>query len=314
MISASSGKAVDMKRKRHRLKSYQKAQLLMLLPGFLFFLIYKYFPMYGVLIAFKNFRIKKGILGSPWAEPLFKNFDSFFKSPYCSQVLRNTVVISLLKVVIGTLSCILLAVLISEVRNRRFKRVVQTVTYLPHFLSWVVIYGVIYAIVSESSGLINVMRRAAGLRTVPVLTSTSLFTPMLIFTDVWKSSGWGAIVYLAAIAGIDPGLYEAAQIDGASRIQRIWYVTLACIRPTVVIMLILRLGSVLDAGFDQIYNLYNSQVYSVADIIDTWVYRTGLEQLNYSTATAVGLFKSVISTALVVSVNAIARRWEESLW
>ena len=286
----------------------------MLLPGFLFFLIYKYFPMYGVLIAFKNFRIKKGILGSPWADPLMKNFDSFFKSPYCNQVLRNTVVISLLKVVIGTLSCILLAVLISEVRNQRFKRVVQTVTYLPHFLSWVVIYGVIFAIVSESSGLINVMRRGAGQHTIPILTSTTLFTPLLIFSDVWKSSGWGAIVYLAAIAGIDPGLYEAAQIDGATRIQRIWYVTLACIRPTIVIMLILRLGSVMDAGFDQIYNLYNSQVYSVSDIIDTWVYRTGLEQLNYSTATAVGLFKSVISTALVVSVNALARRWEESLW
>ena len=209
---------------------------------------------------------------------------------------------------------ILLAVLISEVRNQRFKRVVQTATYLPHFLSWVVIYGVIYAIVSESSGLINVMRRAAGQRTIPILTSTTLFTPMLFFTDVWKNAGWGAIVYLAAIAGIDPGLYEAAQIDGASRIQRIWYVTLACIRPTIVIMLILRLGSVMDAGFDQIYNLYNSQVYSVSDIIDTWVYRTGLEQLNYSTATAVGLFKSIISTALVFSVNAITRRWEESLW
>ena len=314
MTTRASGKAVGPGGKKIRLKRQQKELLFMLLPGFLFFLIYKYFPMYGVLIAFKNFRIKKGILGSPWADPLMKNFDSFFKSPYCNQVLRNTVVISLLKVVIGTLSCILLAVLISEVRNQRFKRVVQTATYLPHFLSWVVIYGVIYAIVSESSGLINVMRRAAGQRTIPILTSTTLFTPMLFFTDVWKNAGWGAIVYLAAIAGIDPGLYEAAQIDGASRIQRIWYVTLACIRPTIVIMLILRLGSVMDAGFDQIYNLYNSQVYSVSDIIDTWVYRTGLEQLNYSTATAVGLFKSIISTALVFSVNAITRRWEESLW
>lgn len=300
--------------KRRRLKSYQKMQLWMLLPGILFFLIYKYYPMYGVLIAFKNFRIKKGILASPWADPLLKNFRSFFASPYCMQVLRNTIVISLLKVVICTLSCIVLAVLISEIRSSRFKRIVQTVTYLPHFLSWVIIYGILYAIASESSGLINVMRRAAGLKTIPILTSTRLFQPMLILTEVWKNAGWGAIVYLAAIAGIDPGLYEAAEIDGASRVQKIWYVTLACIRPTIVIMLILRLGSVMDAGFDQIYNLYNSQVYSVADIIDTWVYRTGLEQLNYSTATAVGLFKSVISTALVVSVNALARRWEESLW
>ncbi len=301
-------------RRMHRLKSYQKMQLLMLTPGILFFLIYKYYPMYGVLIAFKNFRIKKGILASPWASPLFKNFNMFFKSPYCAQVLQNTVVISVMKVIVGMVSCIFLAVMISEVRSRKFKRTVQTVTYLPHFLSWVIIYGVIYAIASESSGLINVMRRSAGMRTIPILTSTVLFQPLLVFTDVWKNAGWGAIVYLAAIAGIDPGLYEAAQIDGASRLQRIWYVTLACIRPTIVIVLILRLGSVMDAGFDQIYNLYNPQVYSVSDIIDTWVYRTGLEQLNYSTATAVGLFKSVISTALVVAVNAIARRWEESLW
>lgn len=300
--------------KRRKLRSYQKSLLLMSVPGILFFLIYKYYPMYGVLIAFKNFKIKKGILGSPWADPLFKNFDAFFSSPYCAQVLGNTVSISLMKLVIGTLSCIVLAVLLSEVRSERFKRTIQTVTYLPHFLSWVIIYGVIYALFSESSGLMNVMRRAAGLNTIPVLTSTTLFQPLLIFTDVWKSSGWGAIVYLAAIAGIDPGLYEAAEIDGASRLQRVWHVTLACIRPTIIIMLILRLGSVMDAGFDQIYNLYNTQVYSVADIIDTWVYRTGLEQLNYATATAVGLFKSVISTVLVVGVNAIARRWEESLW
>ncbi len=301
-------------RRRRRWQSYQKALVCMMIPGLLFFLVYKYYPMYGVLIAFKSFKIKKGILGSPWAEPLFKNFTAFFGSPYCKQVLMNTVTISLNKVIFGTASCILLAVMLSEVRCERFKRTVQTVTYLPHFLSWVIIYGVIYALASESSGLINVMRRAAGLPTIPVLTNPRVFQPMLILTDVWKSAGWGAIVYLAAIAGIDPGLYEAAQIDGANRLQRIWHVTLACIRPTIVIMLILRMGTVMDAGFDQIYNLYNTQVYAVADIIDTWVYRTGLEQLNYATATAVGLFKSVISTALVVGVNAIARRWEESLW
>ena len=246
MTTRASGKAVGPGGKKIRLKRHQKELLFMLLPGFLFFLIYKYFPMYGVLIAFKNFRIKKGILGSPWADPLMKNFDSFFKSPYCNQVLRNTVVISLLKVVIGTLSCILLAVLISEVRNQRFKRVVQTATYLPHFLSWVVIYGVIYAIVSESSGLINVMRRAAGQRTIPILTSTTLFTPMLFFTDVWKNAGWGAIVYLAAIAGIDPGLYEAASIDGAGRWKKMQYVTFPALGNTIITVLILNLAKIMN--------------------------------------------------------------------
>lgn len=270
--------------------------------------------MYGVLIAFKNFRIKAGILGSPWAEPIMKNFNNFFKSPYCLQILTNTVTISVSKLVFSMLACIILAVLLSEVRNQKLKRFVQTVTYLPHFLSWVIIYGILYAIVSESSGLVNVMLRAAGKQTIPVLTNPRLFQPLLVFTEVWKNTGWGAIVYLAAIAGIDPGLYEAAEIDGASRMQRVWHVTLACIRPTILMLLILKLGSVLDAGFDQIYNLYNPQVYRVADIIDTWVYRTGLEQLNYSTATAVGLFKSVIGTILVATVNSIARRWDESLW
>lgn len=208
-------------------------------------------------------------------------------------------------------ACIMLAILLSEVKNQKYKRTIQTITYLPHFLSWVIIYGILYALFSESSGLINVMRRAAGMSTIPVLTSTALFQPLLIFTDVWKSAGWGAIVYLAAISGIDPGLYEAAEIDGASRIQRVWHVTLSCIRPTIITMLILRLGTVLDAGFDQVYNLYNTQVYEVADIIDTWIYRTGLEQLNYSTATAVGLFKSVIGTVLVVAVNGLSKKWGE---
>lgn len=304
----------QQKTQKYKMGSYQKSLLLMMVPGLIYFIVYKYYPMYGVLIAFKKFRIKQGILGSPWANPIMKNFSSFFNSPYCIQILTNTIIISVAKLVFSMLACIILAVLLCEIKSHKFKRFVQTVTYLPHFLSWVIIYGVLYAIVSESSGLINVMLRAAGKQTVPVLTNPKLFRPLLVFTEVWKSTGWGAIVYLAAIAGIDPGLYEAAEIDGASRMQRVWHVTLACIRPTIVVLLILKLGSVLDAGFDQIYNLYNPQVYEVADIIDTWVYRTGLEQLNYSTATAVGLFKSVIGTILVVTVNNIARNWDESLW
>ncbi len=300
--------------RRPKLRSYQKALLLMMLPGVLYYIVYRYMPMYGVLIAFKDFRIQKGILASPWANPLLKHFQYFFNSPYSRQILTNTIVISLSKIVFHTFACIGLAVLISEVKVSWLKRTVQTITYLPHFLSWVIVYGILYAIFSESSGLVNVLLRAAGRSTVPVLTSEKAFRWLLILSDVWKDAGWGAIIYLAAIAGIDPSLYESAQIDGAGRLRQIWHITLSGIRPTIIVMLILRMGSVLDAGFDQIYNLYNTQVLTVADIIDTWVYRTGLEQMNFSLATAVGLFKSVISMALLLSVNAIARKWEESLW
>jgi len=303
-----------IRRYRPKFRKYQLALLLMLIPGVIYYVVYRYLPMYGVLIALKDFQIRKGILGSPWANPLWKHFQYFFQSPYSGQIIGNTVIISLQKLVVHTVACILLAVLLSEIQNLRFKRLVQTITYLPHFLSWVIVYGILYALMSESSGLINAMLRGAGRDSIPILTNEKIFRGLLIFSDVWKDMGWGAIIYLAAIAGIDPSLYESAEIDGAGRLRRIWHITLAGIRPTIVIMLILRMGSVMDAGFDQIYNLYNIQVYSVADIIDTWVYRTGLEQMNFSLATAVGLFKSIISLILLVSVNTMARKWEEALW
>lgn len=286
----------------------------MTIPGMIFFLIYSYLPMGGVIIAFKDFMIKKGIFNSPWADPWYKYFKQFFASPYCSQLLKNTLQISLVKIILGTIAALSLAVCLSEIRIPRLKKCIQVVTYLPHFLSWVIIYGIIYALFSESSGLMNVLLRQAGKATIPILTSDGPFRILLYISDIWKETGWGAIIYLAAIAGIDPGLYEAAEVDGASRIQRIRLVTLPSIRPTIIIMLILKMGTVLDAGFDQIFILYNSQVYTSADIIDTWVYRMGLEQLNYSLSTAVGLFKSVMSMVMVLSVNAIARKWEESLW
>lgn len=296
------------------LKSHQKALLIMTIPGMIFFFVYSYLPMAGVIIAFKDFMIKKGIFASPWADPWYKYFKQFFSSPYCAQLLKNTLQISLIKIILGTVAALSLAVCLSEIRIPGIKKSIQTITYLPHFLSWVIIYGVIYALFSESSGLINVLLRQAGKTTIPILNSDGPFRMLLYISDIWKETGWGAIIYLAAIAGIDPGLYEAAEVDGANRIQRIWLVTLPSIRPTIIIMLILKMGTVLDAGFDQIFILYNSQVYASADIIDTWVYRMGLEQLNYSLSTAVGLFKSAMSMMMVLTVNAIARRWEESLW
>ena len=297
-----------------RLKAHQKTIVLLTIPGMLYFLIYSYVPMGGIIIAFKDFMIKKGIFASPWADPWYKYFQQFFSSPYCIQLLKNTIEISFGKIILGTLSALTLAICLSEIRLPRLKKAIQTITYLPHFLSWVIIYGIIFALFSESSGLFNVMLRSAGKATVPILTSDGPFRVLLYLSDVWKESGWGAIIYLAAISGIDPGLYEAAEVDGASRWQRILKVTLPSIRPTIIIMLILKMGTVMDAGFDQIFILYNSQVYSSADIIDTWVYRIGLEQLNYSLSTAVGLFKSLISMVMVLSVNAIAKKWEEAIW
>jgi putative aldouronate transport system permease protein len=287
---------------------------LMLLPGLAYYIVYKYVPMYGVLIAFKDYDILGGIMKSPWADPWFKHFKFFFDSPYFSQLLTNTFLISLYKTIWGTLPAIGVAILIHEGRSLWLNRVVQTLSYMPHFLSYVIIYGISLAFLSETSGLINRWVVEAGGNSIPFLTSTSYFRSVLVGTDVWKDLGWGAIVYLAAMSGIDPTLYEAARMDGAGRLRRIWHVTLPGIRTVIILLLVLKIGSILDAGFEQIYIMYNVQVMPVADIIDTWVFRVGLEQLNFSLATAVGLFKSAIGLVLIFSSNKLARRWGGNLW
>lgn len=287
---------------------------LMLLPGLAYYIVYKYVPMYGVLIAFKDYDILGGIMKSPWADPWFKHFKFFFDSPYFSQLLTNTFLISLYKTVWGTLPAIGVAILIHEGRSLWLNRIVQTLSYMPHFLSYVIIYGISLAFLSETSGLINRWVVEAGGNSIPFLTSTSYFRSVLVGTDVWKDLGWGAIVYLAAMSGIDPTLYEAARMDGAGRLRRIWHVTLPGIRTVIILLLVLKIGSILDAGFEQIYIMYNVQVMPVADIIDTWVFRVGLEQLNFSLATAVGLFKSAIGLVLIFSSNKLARRWGGNLW
>ncbi len=287
---------------------------LMLLPGVVYFIVFRYFPMYGMIIAFKDFAIMEGIMGSDWANPWFKHFETFYRSPYFEQLLTNTVLISLYKLVWGTVPPILLALLLNECRVRWLKSIVQTLTYMPHFLSWVIIFGILLALLSQNGGLVNRWIVEAGGESIPFLTSTAYFRSILVGSEVWQNLGWGAIIYLAAIAGIDPTLYEAARVDGASRLRMIWHITLPGIRSVIVLLFILKLGHLLDAGFDQIYILYNIQVYPVADILDTWVYRTGLQQLNFSLASAVGLFKSLIGMALVLMANNIAKRWGEGIW
>nr|WP_245851066.1 ABC transporter permease subunit [Paenibacillus herberti] len=287
---------------------------LMLLPGIIYYVVYKYVPMYGVLIAFKDYDILSGIVKSPWADPWYKHFQFFFESPYFNQLLTNTFLISFYKTVWGTFLAIFVAVLIHEGRIPWLNRIVQTLSYMPHFLSYVIIYGIAIAFFSETSGLINRLIVENGGSAIPFLSSESYFRSVLVGTDVWKDLGWGAIVYLAAMSSIDSTLYEAARIEGAGRLRRIWHITLPGIRSVIILLLVLKIGSVLDAGFEQIYIMYNVQVYPVADIIDTWVYRVGLEQLNFSLATAVGLFKSVIGLILVYLSNKLARKWGGNLW
>lgn len=286
----------------------------MLLPGIAYFLIYKYFPMYGAIIAFKDYDLLKGILASPWADPWYKHFLFFYNSPYFSELLINTSLISLYKLIFGMAPPIILAILFNECRITWFRNVIQTLSYMPHFLSWVIIYGILLAFLSQTTGLINRWFGMVGLDTVPFLQSTDWFRGILVTSEIWQGAGWGAIIYLAAIAGVDSTLYEAARVDGASRLRMIWHITLPGIRSVIILMFILRLGSILDAGFDQIYILYNVQVYSVADIIDTWVFRTGLERMNFSLAAAVGLFKSIIGFVLVIGSNRLAKRWGEGIW
>ncbi len=287
---------------------------LMLVPGMIWYLIYRYLPMYGVIIAFKDYNPFDGILGSPWADPWYRHFQAFFDSPYFSQLLTNTLLISLYKLVLGMIPPLVLALLLNECRVSWFRRWVQTLSYMPHFLSWVIIYGILIALLSQNSGLFNRWIVEAGGDPVPFLTSPERFRSVLVLSDIWQNLGWGAIIYLAAISGIDPTLYEAARVDGAGRLRLIWHISLPGVRNVFILLLILRIGHILDAGFEQIYILYNPQVYRVADILDTWVFRTGLEQQNFSLAAAVGLFKSLLGMVLVVGSNRLARRWGGGIW
>ncbi|WP_223069787.1 ABC transporter permease [Paenibacillus caui] len=291
-----------------------KALYIMLIPCLIWYFIFKYLPMYGLIISFKDYNFSEGILGSPWAEPWNKHFTMFFHSPYFSQLMTNTLLISLYKLLFGMFPAIILAVMFFECRVSWLKRWVQTLSYMPHFLSWIVIYGISIAFLSETTGLINRWITEAGWNAVPFLNSTQWFRSILVSTEIWKDLGWGAIIYLAAISGIDPTLFEAAKVDGASRLRMIWHITLPGIRNVIVLLLILRIGSILDAGFEQVFVFYHTRVYEVGDIIDTWVYRTGLEQMNFSLGATVGLFKSAIGFVLVLGANKLAKKWGGSIW
>lgn len=281
---------------------------IMLLPGVIFTFIFSYIPMVGMKMAFEKFIPAKGLFGDQeWIG--LENFEYLFAMPGAIHALRNTVVIAFWKIVLGLIVPIVVAIMLNEVRSSKFRRTIQTIIYMPYFLSWIVFSGVLIDILSPSTGVVNQMLNAVGIKSIFFLGSNDYFQPTVIWTDVLKNFGFNSIVYLAAITGIDLSLYEAATMDGASRFQKIRYITLPGIRMIVILMTVLALGNVLNAGFDQIQNLMSPQVYETGDIVDTFIYRIGLIDAQYGTATAMGLLKSVVSFVFISTAYFIADKF-----
>lgn len=298
-----------MRHNRNRKKAgSQRTYHLMMLPGMLFLLIFSYIPMGGILMAFQDYKPSKGILGSPFVG--LKHFRYMMELPDIAQVIQNTLVIALGKILLGTVMAIAFSILLNEIRLKYVKSWVQTIVYLPHFLSWVVLASVVVNLFNLD-GSVNQLLAASGIGKINFLGSNRWFQPLIIGTDVWKEFGYNSVVYLAAITSIDPGLHEAAAIDGATWWKRVLHITLPGMMPIILLMAAMNLTSILSAGFDQIYNLYTPLVYQTGDILDTYVYRIGLIGRQYSFATAVGLFKSVIGMVLLCAANQAAKRFAD---
>lgn len=288
---------------------------LFILPGLLYLIIFKYLPLMGLTIAFKDYQPSMGFSGiftSEWVG--LKHFHKFMGSYYFGEIMRNTLVISFTKFIFGFPVPILIAIMLNDIKNKHFKKFAQTVSYMPNFMSWVVVSGIILTIFS-TDGAINNFLQSFGAQPISFLNQPKSFFILLIVSDIWKYAGWDSIIYFAAIMAIDPVLYEAASIDGAGKLKQIWHITLPGISSVIAITLILRMGGILEAGFEQILMLYSPAVYDVADVIDTYVYREGLQMANYSFSTAVGLFKSILAAIMVLVTNFISKKVSgEGLW
>lgn len=286
---------------------------LLLLPGLVYYIIFHYVPMYGIVIAFKDFNFKKGILGSDWIG--LENFRYLFQLDEFWNVFKNSLILSMLRLFASFPASIILALMINEIRHKGYKRVTQTLVYLPHFISWVVLGGIMVNFLSPTWGVINQVLKLFGHEAVFFMGKTSYFRPIIVISSIWKEAGWGTILYLAAMSGINTELYEAATVDGATRFQRMRYVTLPGIRTTIVLSFILKTGSLMSNGFEQIYILQNSQNISVSEVFETYVYKMGLGNGRYSFSTAVGLFTTFISLIAMLVTNFISKKvGEESLW
>ena len=286
---------------------------IMLIPGILFFLVFCYGPMYGLVIAFQDFYPLRGISGSDFVG--LKHFRELFTNPFFLSVLRNTLIISFYKLLICFPAPIIFCLALNEIKSHGFKKAVQSISYLPHFISWVVVSGIFLEFLSPSRGPINILLKELGFEPIFFVADPKYFRAVLVITDMWKSVGWGSIVYLAAITNVDPALYEAAEMDGAGRIKQILHVTLPSIMPIITVMFIMESGKILNDSFQQVYNFLTPTTYGVGDVISTFVYRMGIQNMQYSFTTGVDLFKNTISFILVVITNAIARKTSDyGLW
>ncbi|MCI8900455.1 MAG: sugar ABC transporter permease [Lachnospiraceae bacterium] len=284
----------------------------MVLPVILFYILFHYKPMYGAIIAFQDYNPRQGVTGSEWVG--FDQFIRFFTSPYFGRLVKNTLLLSVYGIIFGFPAPIILALLLNELRARRFKKTVQTITYLPHFISLVVVTGIIKDF-TQSTGLINDIIVMFGGERSSLIQNPALYRTIYIVSDIWQGIGWGSIIYLSALSGVDQQLYEAASIDGAGRWKQLIHVTLPGIAPTIVIMLIMRMGQLLGTGYEKTILLYNEATYETADVIASYIYRVGILERNWSYSTAIGLFNSVINLALLIATNKISRRVSEtSLW
>ena len=296
-------------KKAVRMKEYY---LLLLIPV-LFIIIFRYLPIWGIIIAFKDFSYGLGIIKSPWNN--FEHFKTLFRDPFFFRVLRNTILISVYRIIFGFPAPIILALLLNEIRSVAYKKTVQTLSYLPHFVSWVVLAGIFTEILSGQRGPIAYLFTLVGLQPISWLMHKPTFRGLLVVTGIWQSVGWGSIIYLAALSSIDSGLYESASIDGANRLQKAIHITVPSLIPIMTILFILRLGGILSAGFEQIFNLQNPIVYEVSDVFGTYIYRAGVEERRWDYTTAVGLFQNLVGVGLIITANTVIKRFSEyAIW
>ena len=296
--------SIDLRRNR--------SVYLLIVPALLYYLVFCYWPIYGQIIAFKDFSPGLGVFGSPWVG--LKHFRAFFSSRYCLRLIVNTLMINVYQLFFGFPAPIILALMLNEVQSLRYKRIVQTISYMPHFISLVVVCGIVLDF-TQSDGVINQIIVALGGHAVPFFLIPAWFRPIYTITNIWQDVGWGSIIYIAALTDIDVSLYEAASIDGANRWQRMWHVSLPGIRPVMIVLLIMQFGKMMSVGFEKIILLYNPMIYDTSDVISTYVYRKGLQEMNYSYSAAVGIFNSIINMTLLFTANAISRKFaNQGLW
>ncbi|TBL75396.1 sugar ABC transporter permease [Paenibacillus thalictri] len=288
---------------------HNKSLYLLLLPGLLYYAVFHYAPMYGITIAFKDYDVFGGVTGSEWVG--LKHFKELVGSDTFLSVFRNSVLISMYKLVFNFPIPIIIAILLNEVRRIFFKRTIQTIIYLPYFLSWVVIAGLVINLLSPSTGVINMMIQSLGGEPINFLGQKQFFRTIIVLSDLWHGMGWNTIIFLAALTGVDPQLYEAAKMDGAGRLRQIVHITLPGIKSTIIVLLLMKIGHIMDNGFEQIFLLSNPLVLEVGDVFETYVYRTGLVEAKYDYSTAVGLFKSSIGLVLLLIANGVARKFGE---